>query len=404
MRIIQYIRNGNTWCKCVVVLVMLLLIGSFTVGCISEGHASQATPSTVTGAVDTSKPLALYDEDVITSLYQRTIPAVVEVNTVVKQVGSGFWNFNQPSQRGQGSGFLIDEAGHILTNYHVVDSASEVKVVLQDSRTLDAEVLGTDQDDDLALLKVDPSKVSSIAPLSLGDSDTAKPGQMAIALGAPFGLEGSITVGVISGKGRSMTGVAGRTITDVLQTDAAINSGNSGGPLLNSRGEVIGINTAIELSSSGATGIGYAIPINTAKSVLSSLIAGEEVHRPWLGIEGVAITSDLAKTLDLSVESGVYIVGIMADSPAEDAGLIGSGTDRYGELASGGDIVTAVDDQPVAKVEDMVKYFNTKKPGDKVSLSVIREGKSISVDAILEEWPEEMPSTEIESLPFPELP
>ncbi len=354
-----------------------------------------------TATAPTEKAPVLYDENVVVSLYERAIPAVVKIETKGKkksyeyEFGPFYFRFGPPSPpKAQGSGFIIDKQGHILTNYHVVKDASRVKVTLHNGNILEAKVIGTDPDDDLALLKVDSTKVSNIEPLPLGDSDAVKPGQMAIALGAPFGLEGSITVGVISGVNRTLSGIAERPLTNMLQTDAVITHGNSGGPLLNSKGEVIGINTAIEVESpfSGASGIGFAIPINTAKSALPSLLKGEKVKKPWLGIKGVAVTPELAERLELPVNYGVYVVEVMPDSPAEKAGLRGSGTDRYGRPTFGGDIITAVDGRKVTKVEDLVSYFNTKKPGDEVSLTVYRGNQTMTVKVILGEWPEETPS------------
>jgi serine protease Do len=248
--------------------------------------------------------------------------------------------------------------------------------------------VGTDRENDLALLKVDAGMISGISPLPWGDSDNVKPGQMAIALGAPFGLEGSITVGVISGLERALSGTQERPITNMLQTDAAVNPGNSGGPLLNSRGEVIGINTAIEASSSG---IGFAIPINNASSLLPALLQGGEVSNPWLGINGTDVDQELASRLNLATDYGIYVVSVLPDSPAEKAGLIPGGSDQ-GMPTSGGDIITAVDGHPVAKTADLLEYFNTKKVGDQVSLSVIRGDETLTVAVTLGEWPIEMPS------------
>jgi serine protease Do len=289
------------------------------------------------------------------------------------------------NQQGQGSGFIIDNEGHILTNNHVVENTTDVKVVLHDGQTPNAEIVGTDRENDLALLKVDPSKLSAITPLPLGDSDKVKPGQMAIALGSPFELEGSITVGIISGVGRPLTGSSQRTMLNILQTDAAINPGNSGGPLLNSSGEVVGINTAIETLSSG---IGFAIPINTAKSLLPELLKGGEVQTAWLGIQTIDIDEELVSELNLSVHSGIYVVNVTADGPAEKAGLKGGGLDQQGKLMPGGDIITAIDGKSIRKVEDVLTYLNSKRPGDNVSLSVQRGEKVLTIQVTLGEWPE----------------
>ncbi len=348
------------------------------------------SPKEPLAAASASSAVSLYDEEAIVALYDQSIPAVVEIKTIVNGNEPAFGLFGAPELRGQGSGFIVDKEGHILTNYHVIDGASEVNVTLHNGETLSAQVVGTDRENDLALLKVDPGKISSISPLLWGDSDKVNPGQMAIALGSPFGLEGSITVGVISGLGRTLSNAQERSITNMLQTDAAINPGNSGGPLLNSKGEVIGINTAIEASSSG---IGLAIPINNARSLLPALLQGGEVSNPWLGISGTDIDQELASKLNLALDHGVYVVSVLPGSPAEKAGLIPGGSDQ-GRPTSGGDIITAVDAHPVAKVADLLQYFNTKKVGDQVSLSIVRGDKTLTVAVTLGEWPEEMPSSQ----------
>jgi S1-C subfamily serine protease len=343
--------------------------------------------SVIVPAPANAEPTALFDENSVVSLYERAIPAVVQVDTVMSNKSNLLtpFGFSMPQMRGQGSGFIIDNEGHILTNYHVVDNATQVNVTLHDGTELDAKVLGIDPNNDLALLEIEPGKISSVAPLPLGDSDGIKPGQMAIALGSPYGLEGSITVGVISGLKRSIPSETQRAISNMIQTDAAINPGNSGGPLLNSQGEVIGINTAIEAS---ANSIGYAVPINTAKSMLPALLKGEKVKSAWLGISGMAITPELVQNLNLTVSKGVYVIGVMPDSPAQKAGLREGGSNEQGEPTSGGDVITAVDGVAVSKVEDLISYLNGKRPGDEVTLSVVRDGKQMTVKVILGEWPE----------------
>lgn len=287
-----------------------------------------------------------------------------------------------PTPWSQGSGFIIDGEGYILTNYHVVADAAEVEVTLHDGTVLAAEVRGTDRESDLALLAIDAQEVAGIRPLPLGDSDAARPGQMAIALGSPFVLSCSVTVGIISGVDRSLASSTARLITQLLQTDAAINPGNSGGPLLNSAGEVVGINTAIESPNSG---IGYAVPINRAKSILSSLREGGEVGTPWLGISGQAVNPELAEELELPVTSGVYVVQVWEDSPAEAAGLRGADEDLRG-----GDTITGVDGVEAGSVLELLDYFNSRTPGDVVSLTVVRGDETLTVEATLAEWPEDL--------------
>jgi S1-C subfamily serine protease len=377
----------------VIVVITLLIVSVLLAGCAATATASpvakpvqSAPPSSTTVAVPSAP---LFDEATTVSMYEQSIPAVVQIESVVEattKLPSPF-NLGTPKQQGLGSGFMIDGQGHILTNNHVVDKASTVKVVLNDGTRLDAKVVGTDKYNDLALLQVDTSGIRSIKYLTLGDSSSVKPGQMSIALGSPFGLQGSITVGVVSGIGRSIPGSTDRTMTNIIQTDAAINPGNSGGPLLNSKGEVIGINTAIE---SEANGVGFAVGINTAKTLLPELLKGGAVKTAWLGIEGTPVTKDLADKLKLKADKGVYVVGVLSGSPAEKAGLVKSGRDNANDPAAGGDIITALDNNPVTKVQDMLTFFNSKRPGDKVNLSVQRGDQQITVPVELGEWPDNL--------------
>ena len=320
---------------------------------------------------------ALYSEDTVTSIYDNASPAVVEID--MTQRTPGF--FNQ-SMEGEGSGFLIDTEGHILTNNHVVDGATSVQVVLKGGNTVDAKVVGTDAVDDLAVISVDASAVASITPLQLGDSSAVKPGQMAIAIGNPYGMDGTVTVGVISGLNRNVNGVTG-----MLQTDAAINPGNSGGPLLDANGMVIGINTAIESPSTGAIGIGFAVPSSVAQKALPNLMAGKQMVRPWLGISGAALTPALAQQLGLSVNKGVYVVSVNPGGPTDKAGLKGGNLDTSGAPAPGGDVITAVDGKTVTSVQDLSSYINTKNVGDNITLSVLRDGSKMDVQVTLGTWP-----------------
>jgi len=370
------------------VIIAVLLV----TGCSAAAPASPTNqkPLNLPTSSSTVQVAPLFDEAKAISLYERCIPAVVQVESVTTVVPKflGPFGLDIPKMRGQGSGFIIDAEGHILTNNHVVDKASTVKVVLSDGTQLEGKVIGTDRNNDVALLQVDASKIPALTYLVLADSGSVKPGQMAVALGSPFGLQGSITIGIISGTGRSIPGSTSRNMTDIIQTDAAINPGNSGGPLLNSRGEVIGINTAIEAA---ANGVGFAVPINTAKKVLPELLKGGTIKTPWLGIEGMPVSKDLADKLGLKSAKGVYIVGVMTGSPAESVGLVEGGRNAQNEPSAGGDIITAVDEAAVNKVDDILSYFNGKKPGDRVTLSVQRGDQNISVPVELGEWPDRLP-------------
>jgi len=370
--------------KITVVIASLLVMGAaFGIG--TSVHLAANTASAAP---------TLYSQDTTTSIYNKVSPAVVEINTT-QTVNTTFGNSTQESL---GSGFLVDNQGDILTNNHVVDGATTVQVTLTNGNTVDGKVLGTDPVDDLAVVSVDPSTVAGITPLTFGDSSLIVPGQMAIAIGNPLGFTNSITIGVISGLNRS---IPNSNMRGMLQTDAAINPGNSGGPLLDSSGNVIGINTAAEIGVTGADGMGFAIPSNLAAKILSDLIAGKTVSRPWLGISGTALTQATASQLGLSVNKGVYIVSVIANSPAEKAGLKAGGSNTDGTLVAGGDVITAVDGKSVASIADLSAYISTKLVGDKVSLAILRNGQSITIQVTLDAWPANLSSGTTPQIPTP---
>lgn len=329
----------------------------------------------------------LYNQDTITAIYDQASPAVVEID--ITQQGASLFG-RSSVQEGQGSGFLIDTEGHILTNNHVVQGATNVQVVVRNGTTVDAKVVGTDPVDDLAIVSVDPSTMAGVTPLAFGDSSAVRPGQMAVALGNPYGLTDTITVGIISGLNRSLGGNS--SLRGMIQTDAAINPGNSGGPLLDAQGQVIGINTAIE-AANGARGIGFAVPSGVATRVIPSLLSGKQVTRPWIGISGSGLNSTRAKTYGLSTTSGIYVVTVTDNSPASKAGLKAAGTDASGAPGTGGDVITAVDGKAVTGVDELSNYIATKQVGDSISLSVIRDGQTLTVQLTLEPWPARPPAT-----------
>lgn len=355
---------GNVNWKIVTGGVAIFVLG------IATAWAGPMTP--VRPQATMAQPV-LYDEGTVTSIYDKSSPAIVEID--VTQASSR----GRVVGEGQGSGFLINADGTIMTNNHVIENASRVSVVFNNGKTVSATIVGTDPVHDLALIKVDPSAVSGVTPLTLADSTTVKPGQMAIAMGAPFGLDETITVGVISGLNRS---VSGSQLTGMLQTDAALNPGNSGGPLLNANGEVIGINTAIE-GQPGASGIGFAIPSSVAKSVLPALSSGKPAQRVYMGISGLALNANVARQLNLSVNQGIYLVNVVPDSPADKAGLKGSGVSQNGSPSAGGDVITAVDGRAVKSVGDLSSHLSGKQVGDQVALSVLRAGNSIEITLTL---------------------
>ena len=353
------------------VLVVGLMLG-LTLGLIlSTSLGGARTESTV-----------LYDEDLVTSLFKDASPAVVEISVTVRSGGGG----PSGAVTGTGSGFLVDEAGHIVTNHHVVDGADEIMVRLFDGRILDAKRLGSSPADDLALLQVDAAEVAGIPPLRLGDSSQIESGEMAIAIGSPFRNFNSVTVGVISGTGRGPASVLRRPIPDMIQTDAPLNPGNSGGPLLNSGGEVVGVTSSVRTETFRGIyehRIGFAVPSNTVKDLLPELLESQQVRRPWLGISGSTVPRSVAGSPGL--QEGIYVTSVFRGSPAEKAGLVPFRTVSGSSL---GDVITAVDGQPVGSVEDMVSHFNKLRPGAKVTLSVVYNGDLREVEVTLTEWPD----------------
>jgi S1-C subfamily serine protease len=309
----------------------------------------------------------------VSDIYDQESPGVVFVAAEVNQVDpqSGL---PQP-QEGQatGSGFVVDNDGYILTNEHVVAGASKVSVSFNDNKVEPAKVVGSDPSNDLALLKVDPDGVK-LKPLPLGSAKGTKVGDPVIAIGNPFGYDRTLTTGVISARQRKIIAPDGFTISDVLQTDAAINPGNSGGPLLDAAGRVIGINSQIATAgtNNGSIGIGFAIPIDTAKQLLPQLKKGSVEHA-YLGIEGRTIDRSL-DALNLSAKQGVLIESVTPGGPAEKAGIRGGESPIGAELTLGGDIIVAMDGQPLKSMQQLTGRLDKLKPGDELKLTILREG------------------------------
>ncbi len=329
------------------------------------------------------------EEQVVIRVYKEVSPAVVHI-TSTALVYDFF--FNVVPQRGTGSGFLIDDKGHIVTNNHVVEDARSLEVTLADGSKVPARLVGRDPSNDLAVIKIDVPR-EKLHIVRLGDSAELQIGQMAIAIGNPFGLDRTVTRGVISSLGRTLRAENGREIRGIIQTDAAINPGNSGGPLLNSRGEVIGINTAIFSPSGGSVGIGFAIPVNTAKRLVPQLITKGRVSHPWLGIAGLTLSPELSRALDLPVKEGVLVVQVSPQSPASQAGLRGGRQRvRVGNriLPIGGDIIVGIDGRKIEGMDKLLAYLeDTKRVGERVELEVIREGQRVKLTATLGELPED---------------
>ena len=296
------------------------------------------------------------------------------------------------SDRAIGSGIVYDLWGHIITNNHVVDDYQKIRVVFHDGESYSAKVIGTDPFADLAVIKVD-SDPQTLHPLPLGDSSKLRIGDEVIAIGSPFGLTGSMTTGIVSQLGRILNppNIGSFSIPNVIQTDTAINPGNSGGPLLNDRGEVIGINTAIQTQTGEFSGVGFAIPSNTMKRIIPHLIQDGHYKHPWLGVSGISVDPDLSDNLGLSTHAGFLIENIIQDSPASKSGLHASNQTKMVDGVKykfGGDIIIGVDNSPVKKLEDLLNYLqDNKSAGDKMILKIIRDGKPMEVTLVLQERP-----------------
>ena len=284
-----------------------------------------------------------------------------------------------------GSGFVVGKDGTILTNAHVVEGAESVTVSFEEGgEEIPAEVKGVDTSTDLAALKIDPSDVEDLEVLPLGDSSKVEVGDPVVAIGNPFGYSRTVTTGIISGLQREITAPDGFQISDVIQTDASINPGNSGGPLLDSNGRVIGINSQIATGGGqGSVGIGFAVPVNTAKKLLPQLRQGGEIEHAWLGVQMSDVNAEVAEQLDLPVDHGALVVEATEDSPAEDAGIQGGDP----ETGEGADVITAIDGKTVNTSEDLANAIAAKQPGDSVELELYRDGEKETVEVELGERP-----------------
>ena len=375
-----------------ILLVVIVAAGAYIAGAqISGAKKANAEPV----VANSSSKLIAADQNSVTSIYNAASPAVVEID--ITQQTTGF--FGDSTQEGLGSGIVLDKNGDILTNDHVVNGATSVSVKFSNDNSVTAQVLGTDPIKDLAVVKVDASAVAGITPLAFGDSSQLTPGETAIAIGNPYGLDNTISIGIISGLDRSLDNMSG-----LIQTDAELNPGNSGGPLLDGNGNVIGINDAIETSTSGGwTGIGFAIPSNTAQNELATLEAGKTVTHPWMGISGETLTAALAKQIGITTNQGVYVVNVVSGSPAEKAGLKGSNVDASGLPTGGGDIITAVDGNAVTTIEGLQSYIAGKNVGDVINLTVLRGGSTTSIQVTLAAMPANLSSGNNQT-PTPQIP
>ncbi len=322
------------------------------------------------------------EETVNVNVYKKAVPSVVNIKS--RAVSYNFF-YGLVPEEGQGTGFILDKEGHVLTNYHVIANAQKVEVTLYNRKTVPAEIVGADRHYDLAVLKI---AGSNLTPITLGDSHNLQVGMKVFAIGNPFGLSGTMTRGIVSSI-RSVRGPSGDSIDEAIQTDAAINPGNSGGPLLNSHGEVIGINSMIFTGGAEqSAGIGFAIPINTAKAVLNDLVTYGRVRRPSLGIAGLPIGPELADQMGLAADYGVLIMQVTPGSAADRAGLHG-GNQRAmlgnTPIVLGGDLIVAIDGESIEDMQDLSNALTKHKAGDSVTVTIYRGKRKLDVKLTLAE-------------------
>ena len=387
-------RRGAIWALIVLVAALGVIWWAATrteAPAVNSANASGA-------ATDSASNGGLLDwEQQVSQIYQDVQPSVVNItSTVITQTF-----FGQQAQEGTGSGFVYDKRGRVITNYHVIQNASQIEVTFPDGSIATAEIIGTDPLNDLAVLDVDGIPEEQLHPVQMADSSQLVPGQLAIAIGNPFGqFERTITTGVVSALNRTLSRGEGQTpIFGLIQTDASINRGNSGGPLLNSQGRVIGITTAIYSPSGGSVGIGFAIPSDTVSKEVPVLIEKGRYPHPWLGINAppYPLTPELAQwlrqqaELELGTDHGVFVVAVTPGGPADEAGIQGAERGlRVGnrQVPIDGDIITAVDGVEVSSLEDIIRYLETEtEVGQTVQLTIVRDGQARTVDVTLGERP-----------------
>jgi S1-C subfamily serine protease len=326
------------------------------------------------------------DEKNNIAVYEKAADGVVNITSIAVQMD---FFFNVFPTQGSGSGSIMDTKGHILTNHHVVANAQKLEVTLADGSKWPAKLIGSDPDNDLAVIKIDAPR-EKLKVISMGDSKNLRIGQKVLAIGNPFGLERTLTTGVISSLGRTIRSEGGFLMEDIVQTDAAINPGNSGGPLLNSEGEIIGINSAIISPTGGSVGIGFAIPVNTAKRIIPELISKGYVTYPWIGATIQSLIPEVAKYLKIKVDRGAMIAEVVRGGPADKGGLRGG--DQRVQVGNiimvvGGDIVVKADQHDVKTHDELIRYIREKKPGSIITLRVYRKEKYEDVKVTLGERP-----------------
>jgi S1-C subfamily serine protease len=375
-----------------ILIALILVLGAFWVGArygprqvhdVEAHRLNNAAAAKLTPAADHTDALT-EDEAINVRIYRQASPAVA--NILTKATEYDFFMDPVPVE-GAGSGFVIDARGYILTNYHVVAGAQSIEVILGDKTRAPAKFVGADQRNDVALIKIDP-KGKQLTSLSLGDSSALQVGQKVLAIGDPFGFQSTLTTGVVSALGRTVQTSDTTFIDDAIQTDASINRGNSGGPLIDTHGEVIGINTAIYTPSGTTAGIGFAIPINTAKLIANDLMTEGKVRRAYLGVQTIPVAGWLSEALDLPVQDGLLVEQAFKGSPAAAAGIHGGDKTAWAGMRSitiGGDVIIGVDGQKVSNQFDINYILNRKRPGDTVTITLYRGGKKLDIPVKLGE-------------------
>jgi len=371
------------------ILIATLVLGAGAGAVAYSTFGSNSTTVIRQVPVSSSEPAAQTTPLTVGQVYRNAYRGVVEITVTSESQSNPFGQ--QQSQTAQGSGFVIDDSGHIVTNDHVVDSAKTVSVQFWNGATYKASVVGTDPSTDLGVIKVDAPQ-SVLHPLQFGNSSDVQVGDAAIAIGSPFGLEETVTSGIVSALHRQMEAPNNFTINDSIQTDAAINHGNSGGPLLNISGQVIGVNSQIRSDSGGSDGVGFAIPSDTVKSIADTLIGNGKVEHAYLGVSVQEISSSVAD--QLSLVTGVEVATVKANTPAAKAGLKGSTGNKVldgRQYPTGGDVITAIDGQKVTSSENVQQAIDAHQPGDTVKITYWRNGDSHTVSVKLTTRPTTIP-------------
>ena len=378
--------------KKIALIFLTITLMSCTLDSDSTGEDSVSNSNISQTEVNSNISLLEAREQHLSNLYDSSLSSIVHIKVIQTVPSMGFFSQNQ-SRRSNGSGFVWDKLGHIVTNYHVVANVDKVEVQFSDGSEFLAKVVGLDPNSDLAVIKLETNDLS-FTPLDLGNSNEVNVGNYTFAIGSPFGQEFSMTSGIVSAIKRTVPSQNSTfTIPNVIQTDAAINPGNSGGPLLDMNGKVIGINSQIITQNGGNAGIGFAVPVNTAKAIVPTLIKGEKFLYPWIGISGMNLSKNHKKALELEENIyGVMIVDVMIGGPAEKSELKGyqeTISDDYNSYPSGGDIILSINEIPISSMNELSSVlFENHSSGETISLSILRDLEKIKVDLELEPRPQ----------------